>query len=148
MSFSTTNSSLLADNFRSAGQVTVAFIAVYGSTFGLILARKMTVSRQEAKFNRYTSPGMQVVDRLQANFLEWSPIFLGLLWTLATAGVLQGTTLRAAWTYVGLRALYLGLILRHGVAKTGRNKALWPSTFPAYACLLYMMIQAIRTLYF
>ena len=143
---------LLADNLRSAGQATVAFLTLYSSTFVMVLMRKKTLfyaaKAAGKRFDRYNSPEMQVVDRLQGNFLEWSPVFLGLLWTLATAGALQGTTLTVAWGYVALRGLYLALILRHGVSANGANKALWPSTFPAYACLLYMLAQAVPVLFF
>ena len=152
MSFSTTNHSLLTENLRSAGQLTVAFLTLYSSTFVIVLARKRTLLKKAKAsgtfFDRYKSPEMQVVDRLQGNFLEWSPVFLGLLWTLAAVGALEGSVKTVAWGYVGLRGLYLALILRHGVTANGMNKALWPSTFPAYGCLLFLFTKAVQTLYF
>lgn len=52
-----------------------------------------------------------------------------------------------AWTYVALRALYMFLILGGGgISRDGMNQHLWPSTFRAYARLLYMSIQAVLVL--
>ena len=79
MSFSTIDHSLLADNLRSAGQATVAFVTLYFSTFAVVLKRKKELNAKAKKvpggkpFDRYNSPEMRVVDRLQLNFLEWSP---------------------------------------------------------------------------
>ena len=146
-------SAKLDDSLRAAGQLTVAFLCLYGSIFVLILLRKKHLSRKakanKTKFDRYKSFEMHVVDRLQGNFLEWSPLFLGLTWSLAAVGALCETlTLIAAWMYVAVRFLYIILVLQNGVAQDGLNKALWPSTFPAYACLLFMAFRAIAVLYF
>ena len=145
------NSLLLATHLKSAGQATVVFLALYSVIPHIGLVRKrglLAAARASGKqFDRYTSPEMFTLDRLHGNFLEWSPVYLGLLWTLATAQVLEGATLAVAWTYVGLRALYMGLVLQYGVNREGMNKALWPSTFPAYGCLLYMMTKAVGALF-
>lgn len=153
MSFSPTHhSSLLTDHLRCAGQATITFLALYGSTFVLVLKCKRTCLQKARaagkRFDRYTSPDMHVVDRLQGNFLEWSPMFLGLLWTLAANGVLSGAALAATWGYLVLRTLYMVLILQHGLSDNGMNKQLWISTFPAYGCLSVMFAKALAVLLF
>ena len=153
MSFSTIgNSFLQTDHLRSAGQATTAFLALYSSTFVLVLKCKRTALQNARaagkRFDRYNSPEMHVVDRLQGNFLEWSPIFLGLLWTLAANGALSGPALAAVWGYVTLRALYVVLILKNGLKDNGMNKPLWISTFPAYGCLSVMFAKAVAVLFF
>lgn len=139
----------MVDDFLSqAARITVVFVLLYEVTFanGLITKKRLLQeSRQQKKpFDRYKSPHMHTADRLQSNFLEWSPIFLGLLWSLAATSNLSRNSVVAAWVYLGLRALYIVLILRYGVASNGFNKPLWISTFPGYVCLLYMTQQAIR----
>ena len=141
----------------AAAQITVVFTILYALTFvnGLITKRLLlareTASRQnndnEKPYDRYTHPDMRNADRLQANFLEWSPIFLGNLWSLAVTGNLTPRCVTASWTYVGLRALYIVLMKRHGVASTGKNTALYPSTMPSYVCLLYLLQHAVRVLF-
>mmetsp|Transcript_3582 Transcript_3582/g.7421 ORF Transcript_3582/g.7421 Transcript_3582/m.7421 type:complete len:120 (+) Transcript_3582:68-427(+) len=105
-------------------------------------------AKKEGKeFNRYTSSEMFIADRLNSKFLEWSPIFLGLLWSLAAVGRLhQLFPLCTAWTYVGLRALYIFLILRYGVQTDEMNKGLWLSTFPEYICILGMTLFVLPSL--
>lgn len=72
---------------------------------------------------------------------------MGLLWPLAVTGNLTGTSTTVAWAYVGFRALYIVLEIRYGVASDGLNKPLWISTFPAYICLTYLLVQAVRSLF-
>lgn len=136
------------DDLFKAAQITVVFLALYALTFVKVLVTKKQCLRANKKFDRYTSPQMYTADRLNANFLEWSPIFLGLLWSLSATQNLSEVSVLVSWTYVALRALYMILILRHGVALDGMNKKLWISTFPAYFCLIYLSIEAIRVLFF
>jgi uncharacterized MAPEG superfamily protein len=146
---STTKSDLA---LRTAAQITVVFVSLYGLTFVNVLRTKARLLRQARKagtpYDRYTAPGMRTADRLQANFLEWSPIFLGLLWSLAATANLGSSVVAAAWTYVALRVLYVGLILQYGIRSNGLNKMLWASTFPAYGCLTYLTVHAIGALFF
>jgi len=138
------------DGLRKAGQITVAFLTLYWVTFLNILRTKRRLLRQaqatNKTFDRYASPQMRNADRLNANFLEWSPIFLGLLWSLAATASLSRSSVAVAWTYVGLRTLYIVLLITYGVASDGLNKALWVSTAPAYFCLMYLWVQACRSL--
>jgi uncharacterized MAPEG superfamily protein len=139
------------DDLAKAAQITVVFTLLYSLTFVNVLVTKRRLLGQaraaKKKFDRYTSPQMLPADRLQANFLEWSPIFLGLLWSLAATADLSNTVaVTVARIYVGLRALYIVLILRYGVNSNGMNKALWISTFPSYICLMYLGQQAVRLL--
>lgn len=139
-----------SDHFLPAAKLTVAFILLYELTFVHILVYKKRLLRQHQQqkkpFDRYQSPQMQTADRLQANFLEWAPIFLGLLWSLATTSNLSSHTVVAAWTYLALRLLYIFLVLKNGVASNGMNRALWISTFPSYFCLLFMTQHAVRSI--
>ena len=136
---------------KTAARLTVIFCALYGMTFVNVLRVKKVLFRQARKagrtFDRYTDPKMRVADRLQANLLEWSPIFLGLVWSLGVVGALEGVVLGASWTYLGLRALYIGLVLQKGVSTNGMNRHLWISTFPGYACLLYLLAAAVQNLF-
>mmetsp|Transcript_4817 Transcript_4817/g.12253 ORF Transcript_4817/g.12253 Transcript_4817/m.12253 type:complete len:148 (+) Transcript_4817:218-661(+) len=140
------------DDIRAAARLTVIFCALYGATFANVLRVKKMLFRQAREagrtFDRYTSLQMRVADRLQANLLEWSPIFLGLVWSLGVVGALDGVALWTAWIYLSLRALYIGLVLQEGVSSSGMNRHLWISTFPAYACLITMSIAAISNLWF
>ena len=137
---------------RKAAQITVVFCMMYGCTFINILINKKRSYHMamEAKkeYDRYTSPAMRTSDRLQQNLLEWSPIFLGLLWSLALTNSLGATSSYVCWAYIALRALYAVLIFRFGVQSSGMNKALWASTFPAYGCLIFLSTRAIRLLFF
>lgn len=140
-----------SENIATAAKITVAFLWIYLLTFVNILVTKKTLirqARQEAMvFDRYTSPGMLNADRLNANILEWSPIFLGPLWSLAMTANLGNLDTLFAWTYVSLRALYFILVLKYGVASDGMNKALWFATYPGYLCLLQLMAKATHVLF-
>ena len=140
------------ENLLRAARLTVAFLFLYMLTFFNILKTKNHLIREASLhgkiFDRYSCPQMQTADRLMGNFLEWSPIYLGLVWSLAATGNWTRMTIAAAWGYIGLRGIYMVLLLQHGVAANGRNKSLWISTFPSYACLLWMMIHAIWRLWF
>lgn len=146
------NQSLDVSDVTKAAQITVVFTMLYTLTFvnGLVSKKRFLrqARRANKKFDRYSSPLMQSADRLQANFLEWSPIFLGLLWSLAATENLSKSsgTVIAAWMYLKFRALYVVLVLRHGMAADGMNRSLWMSTMPAYLCLMFLAQQAIRTL--
>ena len=144
---------------KTAARLTVVFCVLYSVTFVNVLRVKKALFQQARRlarsgnssnktYDRYTDPKMRAADRLQANLLEWSPIFLGLVWSLGVVGALDGVVLGVAWTYLGLRALYIGLVLQKGVASNGMNRHLWISTFPAYGCLTVMSISAISNLWF
>ena len=136
----------------AAAQLTVTFSSLHGFTFLYVVYKKRQLGtkakREGTKFDRYNSPDMLVADRLNANLLEWAPIFLGLLWSLAATNNYSATSHKAAWTYVALRALYIPLILQNGVSKNGLNRGVWASTFPAYACLIVLSYEAVTKLFF
>jgi len=136
------------ENLDEAARITVVFVILYVVTFVNIAVSKkrlLRLAHQEGKvFDRYESSGMQTADRLQGNILEWSPIFLGLVWSLASTSNLSFNCVVASWMYLVARAFYIVLVLNRGVAADGVNSSLWISTTPAYACLLYMMQHAIR----
>jgi len=135
------------DDLTKAAQITVVFLTLYSFTFINVLVNKKRMLKhahlEKKTFDRYASPQMHNADRLLGNFLEWSPIFLGLVWSLAATANLTPSSITVAWTYVALRCLYLVLLLRQGVASDGMNRHLWISTFLAYLCLTYLWIQAI-----
>ena len=146
-----------------AARITVIFLMLFTVAFLNVLICKRRGLRQWEKdkkddknnkmvsycYDRYNDPSMQAPDRLVGNLLEWSPMFLGLLWSLAATNHLTSTGAdRAAWIYVALRALFEALVLQHGVRSNGMQKHLWISTFPAYACLLFMAHVAVRELFF
>lgn len=139
-------------DIRKAAQITVVFTFLYFLTLVNTVYHKKKYLRQARQanktFDRYSSPLMHNADRLVGNFLEWSPIFMALLWSLAATSNLSNASTKVAWTYVALRALYIVLEIRYGVASNGLNKPLWVSTFPSYICLNYLLVQAARTLFF
>ena len=81
-------------------------------------------------------------DRIVANFLEWSLVFLSPLWSLAATGHLSAVATNIAWTYVGVRGFYCILVTTFGVNHNGLNLSLWAATLPGYFCLLYLTAQA------
>ena len=131
-----------------AAQITVSYCGVYSLTLISQVVAKKRLHKQAIKegktFERYKAPGMFPYDRMTANFLEWMPPFLGLLWSMAATETLSNRSVHVAWAYVGLRALYVGLVWRCGMLTTGYNPSLWASTFPGYACLLYLFVAAIQ----
>jgi len=96
--------------------------------------------------DRYNCPELLNADRLVANILEWTPIFLGSVWSLAAVDRLDERCRKFSWGYVGLRAVYLVLVVKYGVAKGGRNKPLWVSTFPSYICLIFLWKRSLEIL--
>lgn len=144
---SDTNSDIM-----KAAQITVVLSFLYLLTLVNVLVHKKRGLRQARSanktFDRYNSPQMHNADRLVGNFLEWSPIFMGLLWPLAVTGNLSSSSVTVSWMYVALRALYMVLEIKYGVASDGLNKPLWVATFPAYICLNYLFVQAFRSLFF
>lgn len=140
------------DDITKAAQITLIYTTLYLMTLMNVVVTKKRCLRQarqtNKKFDRYASSLMRDADRLVGNFLEWSPIFLGLLWSMAATSNLSHSCVNVAWTYVVLRALYITLQIRYGVASDGLNKPLWISTFPGYGCLIYLFVQAIRSVLF
>ena len=134
-----------------ATRITVAFTAVYSSALFLqvVTKQRTIIQHKQAKkqFDRYNSPALLHVDRLVANMMEWAFIFLPLLWSLAVTDRLDDGAARASWFYVMTRALYVVLVMKVGVATSGRNKGLWMSTFPGYVCLIVMMKKALPLLW-
>jgi len=131
--------------------LTVGFSSVYGlSMIHQIIIKKRLILRYKQMgkpFDRYSSSEMRHTDRIAANILEWSPVFLGPIWSLALTERLDDTCVTVAWAYVGLRGLYLCLGAMFGVAKSGRNKALWVATFPSYACLSFLLGRSWKILW-
>jgi MAPEG family len=161
----------LAPSILHAARITIAYSTLYFMTFvnGLVTKKRVAAKykSQNKTFDRYNSPEMQSADRLTQNFLEWYPVFMAPLWSLALTDQLVVTVARTeenndsnndhnnistcvsiSWLYVGLRVWYFYLILKHGVNKSGMNKSLWKSTFPAYFCLAYLHFVAIQRLFF
>ena len=148
----------IANHVVKAAQLTVAFVILYKICMMNILRMKIqcinNVNKQRQRgekeaqqFDRYSSPAMHTADRLVGNFLEWYPMFIGLVWSLALTGNLNTTCYVASWLYVILRGLYIVLILQYGVATNGINTSLAISTIPSYICLIIMCCEAIRQLY-
>jgi hypothetical protein len=140
-----------------AARITTAYSTLYCMTFvnGLVTKKRFAAKykAQGKTFNRYESLEMQTADRLTQNILEWYPVFMSPLWSLAMTNQLANDTtvtgnicVLLAWTYVGLRTWYFGLILKHGVNKSGMNVSLWKSTFPGYACLAFLHFHALKLL--
>lgn len=70
---------------------------------------------KKKEYDRYISPSMRTADRLQANFLEWCPIYFGLMWSLAMTNNLSWVDVVCCRLYIAFRALYIVLILKKGV---------------------------------
>lgn len=119
--------------FLDAAKLTVGFSSVYGIAMMLQTVAKQRLIIQKKIVDRYNCPELLNADRLVANLLEWSPMFLGPVWSLAAVGRLDERCCRIAWLYVSLRVIYLVLVVKFGVAKGGRNKPLWGSTLPTTA---------------
>lgn len=134
-----------------AGRITISYCGVYALTLlSQIVVKKRLHSqaKKEGKvFERYKAPGMFPYDRMTANFLEWMPAFLGPLWSMAATGTLTDRSVTMAWVYVGLRALYVGLVWQWGLRTTGYNPSVWISTFPGYGCLLVLLVESIRGIF-
>ncbi|KAG7344935.1 MAPEG family protein [Nitzschia inconspicua] len=135
----------ISGSIAAAAQITVVYTGLYSVTIlNQVVTKKRLHRKLGDKFDRYSSLEMRNVDRLTGNFLEWTIVFLGPLWSMALTDTLSDTSQLIAWTYVGLRLLYTGLSLKYGVNGQGNNKPLWISTFPSYVCLLYMLGAAIQ----
>ena len=135
----------------SAARITIAFVVVYGTALLLQIITKQRLILEHKRlgkpFNRYTSEKMHSSDRMLANLQEWGFAFLPLLLTLAATDRMSGSVVAVSWIYVGLRGLYVGLVYTFGVGTGGLNPSLWISTFPGYACLLFLMTKAIPLLF-
>ena len=134
-----------------AAKVTVGFATVYGFAMVHQIVTKQLLARRKRRsgepFNRYSAPELLNSDRLVANLLEWAPIFLLPLWSLAAVDKLDELCLKIAWAYVGLRGVYLCLVVKYGVAKSGLNTSLWTATFPAYYCVTFLWKRSLEILY-
>ena len=139
------------DPLVSAAQLTVAFLLLYMACMMNVLRTKKACNRtadeQGVAFDRYNSDLMHNADRLVGNYLEWSPAFLGIVWSLAATDNFNDVCYYAGWVYIFLRGLYIYLMIAYGVSRNGLSPALHVSTFPAYACLLIMLVQAIWKLF-
>mmetsp|Transcript_17490 Transcript_17490/g.37805 ORF Transcript_17490/g.37805 Transcript_17490/m.37805 type:complete len:147 (-) Transcript_17490:1469-1909(-) len=133
-----------------AAKLTVSFSSVYGIAMIHQVVVKQRLISQKRKMgqvlDRYDCPDLLSADRLVANILEWSPMFLGPVWSLAAVDRLDERCLQCAWGYVGLRGIYLVLVVKCGVSKEGRNKSLWGSTFPGYLCLTFLWKRSLEIL--
>ena len=142
-----------SQSILGAARVTVAFTSVYiiSMLHQIIckkrLLRKARLKSTESSLNRYGHPELHNADRLVANLLEWSPIFLCPLWCLAVTDRLDQTCLHFSWAYVMLRGLYVCLLIKFGVSRNGNNTQLWISTLPAYACLLFLWQRSLGLLF-
>ena len=114
------------------------------------IVAKWRLIRQKKKkgevFDRYGCPELLSADRLVQNMLEWSPLFLGPVWSLAATNQLDESCLTFAWGYVGLRVMYLFLVVKYGVARSGLNKPLWGATIPSYVCLIFLWRRSLKIL--
>lgn len=132
-------------NISTAAQITVVYTTIYSMTvLNQVVHKKRLHRKLGEKFDRYNSVEMRHADRLTGNFLEWTIVFLGPLWSMAMTDTLSDMSRTMAWTYLGLRMLYVGLSFKHGVNEQGHNVSLWASTFPSYICLLYLLMAAIQ----
>merc|ERR1712013_172318 len=136
-----------------AARCTAVFCLLYLVTFVNVLVRKFVCLREarqadkKKEYDQYTSLDMRPADRLQANFLEWFPVYFGLLWSLALTENLGSSGASVSRAYLCLRALYIVLVLKSGVSSNGLNPNLYVSTLSAYACLTYLGVRAIRVLF-
>ena len=132
-------------------RVTVAFISLYiVSMLYQIICKKRLLRKARLKgepLNRYGHPELHNADRLVANLLEWSPIFLGPLWSLAVTDRLDQSCMHFAWAYVILRGLYICLLIKFGVSRNGNNTQLWISTLPSYGCLLFLWQRSLGLIF-
>ena len=134
-----------------AAQVTVAYSGLYGMTLFTQFVKKKLIHAKKIKegkvFDRYNSIEMRPYDRLTMNYLEWMPVFLCPLWSMAATDTLTDTSITVAWVYISLRTMYFGLVLKFGVNISGHNAPLWISTFPGYGCLIYLLFRAATSVF-
>eukprot|EP00978_Attheya_sp_CCMP212_P008907 scaffold21007_cov52-Attheya_sp.AAC.1 len=142
---------MTSHDIQNAARITVVFSTLYMLTLvNQILTKKRLFQQFKAQgktFNRYAAPEMLNADRLVANLLEWSLVFLSPLWSLAATGHLSEAATKIAWTYVGVRGFYCILVTTFGVTQNGYNLPLWAATLPGYFCLLYLAAQAFVLLF-
>ena len=123
-----------SQSILGAARVTVAFTSVYiVSMLYQIISKKRLLRKARLKgepLNRYGHPELHNADRLVANLLEWSPIFMAPLWCLAVTDRLDQSCMHFAWAYVLLRGMYVCLLIKFGVNRNGNNTQLWISTLP------------------
>lgn len=137
------------EGLQSASRLTIGYTIVYSiAMLNQVVTKNMLIAKHGKSFDRYQAPEMRSADRLLGNLLEWTPIFLGPIWSLSSSQLLSERHVAVAWTYIGLRALYVGLVRSFGVSGNGRNTPLWAATFPAYGCLSYLLFQATSLLLF
>ena len=102
-----------SQSILGAARVTVAFISVYiVSLLYLIYCKKRLLRKARLKgepLNRYGHPELHNADRLVANLLEWSLIFLGPLWCLAVTDRLDQSC--HLWCIVPLELHHQTLII-------------------------------------
>ena len=131
-----------------ASQISISIAAVHGMAMFVQLVRKMRLIRKHGKsFDRYNSLDMHSIDRMVANLIEWSIIFLPLVWSLGVTGNLDDTATRTSMTYVGLRGFYVALVSTFGVRRNGINVPLWIATFPSYGCLTVLLFKALHVIW-
>jgi uncharacterized membrane protein len=134
-----------SSSITAAARITMVYTGLYTMTMmNQVVTKKRLHRKLGDKFDRYGSFEMRNADRLTGNFLEWSIVFLGPLWSMAMTDTLSDMSLNTAWAYLGLRLIYVGLSLRYGVNEHGSNKPLWASTLPSYVCLIYMIVAAAQ----
>lgn len=134
----------------NASKVTVVYTCIYTIAMYYEIYVKLTTLRKyhlKGKVvNRYDCPELLSSDRLTANFREWTIPFLGPVFCLGLTDQLDdesNMSLKYAWTYVGLRGLYVLLVMKYGIHTGGINKPLWISTFPGYYCLTMLGWNAL-----
>jgi uncharacterized MAPEG superfamily protein len=129
----------------AAARITLVYSTIYSVTMvNQVVSKKMLHRKLGKSFDRYNSLEMRNADRLTGNFLEWTPLFLSPLWSMAMTETFSDVSQTMAWTYLGLRMLYVGLSFKYGVNEQGHNVSLWASTLPSYICLIYLLVAATQ----
>jgi uncharacterized MAPEG superfamily protein len=114
----------------------------------LRIAAKRAKRKAPEGYGPSAPPALHAASRVSANTLEWGAVFLPLLWVaaMATEGANPGVN-KAGWIYVGARVLYAVLAVgAGGVSARGPEPAILAATGPAYACLGYLAVVAVRAL--
>jgi uncharacterized MAPEG superfamily protein len=139
---------------RPTALITVAWaLTLAGALINQGLTRlrlRIAAKRARRKAPDGYGPGapaaLHAASRVSANTLEWGAVFLPLLWVAAaaTGGSDPGVN-KAGWVYVGARVLYAALAVAAGaISAAGPETAILAATGPAYACLGYLAVVAVR----
>ena len=126
----------------------VTFICVQ---VGVKLALKLKVKERKKLepnyvYNSYTSddPNILIANRLVGNYMEWMPVFLGMVWLYA---MYVGNPGYYGWIYLFFRSLYAPLAFSGAISRGGAKPLIYISTMPQYLMIIGMALPIVYALF-